>query len=105
VITTNGALLWSFPTDTVSIPWDIASTFTFRTKISKFLADASIECMQSMLPKASKAGVAQPEARNPANPKLIAQMFMNVLVAYGVRKPRILLLLSAYETMSYGKVL
>lgn len=87
VITTRGALICSFPTDSIVIPWTTASTLTFRVQLAKFLADMSTQCIPSMSPVSVKAGLEVPEIKDTANPKMILHMAMNIFVAYGVRKP------------------
>lgn len=87
VTTTRGALVCSFPTDSIVIPWETASTLTFRVQLAKFLADMSTQCIPSMSPIAVEAGLEVPVIRDTANPKMILHMAMNVLVAYGVRRP------------------
>ena len=86
VMTTNGALIWPIPTDSVTVTWGKASNSTFRTQLAKFLDDACIESIPSMIPESYKAGAFVPEIRDTANPKLVLQMVMNVLAAYGWRE-------------------
>lgn len=86
VITTRGALICTFPADSIVIPWTTASTLTFRVQLAKFLADMIAQCIPSMSPVSVKAGLEVPEIKDTANPKMILHMAMNALVAYGVRR-------------------
>ena len=87
VVTTRGALVCTFPADSIVIPWTTASTLPFRVQLAKFLADMSTQCIPSLSPVSVKAGLDVPEIKDTANPKMICYMAMNALIAYGVRKP------------------
>ncbi|RDW76207.1 hypothetical protein BP5796_07028 [Coleophoma crateriformis] len=87
VITTRGALIFRFPTDSIVIPWTTASTLPFRVQLARFLADMSTQSIPSMSPVSVKAGREVAEIKDTANPTMILHMAMNILVAYGVRKP------------------
>jgi hypothetical protein len=87
VITTRGALIQPFPADSIVIPWDTAHDLHFRNQLAKFLADMGSQCITSLSPVSVPAGLEVPEIKDTANPTMILHMAMNVLVAYGVRRP------------------
>jgi len=87
VITTRGALIQPFPADSIVIPWETTDDLHFRNQLSKFLADMSSQCITSLSPVSVPAGLEVPEIKDTANPTMILHVAMNVLVAYGVRKP------------------
>ncbi|KAF3941946.1 hypothetical protein ABW19_dt0206271 [Dactylella cylindrospora] len=85
VLEAESALLWAFPSISVSIPYSTFCTSNFRTELVKFLEQASKESVKRFAAATVKASSGAWESRDTVDPSLVTGMLMTLLEALGTR--------------------
>jgi hypothetical protein len=101
VLAVEGALIWDFPGNAVTVPHKVYTDETFQESVATFLEQSSIESVKHFAAVTHKAAAPMPEIRDTTNPALITGLFMSILEANGAKYTPEVLQKRVRDTVSF----
>ena len=86
VLGAHGRLTRVFPARAFAVGSKTCGDAAFQKELATSLSQLQMERLEMAMPNSSKAGAKVIEERDTAHPKLVTEMLMNLLAAYGVPK-------------------
>ncbi|OJD31253.1 p-loop containing nucleoside triphosphate hydrolase [Diplodia corticola] len=103
VLATQAALEWDFPGSAVAVPHSTFANHDFQDSLAGFLAQCSVESINSFAARAYKARSSTVEIRDTTDPAMISSLLMTVLEAHGRRFATPLLRKRVRDDVCWGR--